>query len=126
MASEAHLHESAPISAATAAAPASRQVLDGELDLGSIGRALWRRRMWLLIATGLVAALTFVTVNLIFGGRQPTGAVRARRSVGSGPATGGATYSRPAGGQELFLRWPSRSLSMRLMSRLADLGECRT
>ncbi|MCC7346398.1 MAG: lipopolysaccharide biosynthesis protein [Variibacter sp.] len=65
MASEAHLHESAPIATATAAAPASRQVVDGELDLGSIGRALWRRRMWLLVATGLVAALTFVTVNLI-------------------------------------------------------------
>ena len=38
---------------------------DGELDLGAVGRALMRKRWWVLGPALAVAALTFVGVNLI-------------------------------------------------------------
>jgi polysaccharide biosynthesis transport protein len=38
---------------------------DGELDLGAVGRALWRKRLWILGPTLLVALLAFVGVNLL-------------------------------------------------------------
>ena len=36
-----------------------------ELDLGAVGRALMRKRLWVIAPTLVVAALTFVTVNVI-------------------------------------------------------------
>src|SRR6476660_2413641 len=38
---------------------------DGELDLGAVGRALARKKWWVLGPALAVAALTFVGVNLI-------------------------------------------------------------
>src|SRR3954453_5694942 len=38
---------------------------DGELDLGAVGRALMRKKWWVLGPALAVAALTFVAVNLI-------------------------------------------------------------
>src|SRR4029079_2913268 len=38
---------------------------DGELDLGAVGRALARKKWWVLGPAIAVAALTFVGVNLI-------------------------------------------------------------
>jgi uncharacterized protein involved in exopolysaccharide biosynthesis/Mrp family chromosome partitioning ATPase len=38
---------------------------DGELDLGAIGAALWRRRWWVLLPTLAVAAIAFVGVNMV-------------------------------------------------------------
>ena len=38
---------------------------DGELDLGAVGRALVRKKWWVLGPALLVAALTFVGVNLV-------------------------------------------------------------
>src|SRR6516225_1667027 len=38
---------------------------DGELDLGAIGAALWRRRWWVLLPTLAVAAIAFVGVNVV-------------------------------------------------------------
>src|ERR1041385_5744814 len=38
---------------------------DGELDLGAVGRALVRRKWWVLGPALAIAALTFVGVNLI-------------------------------------------------------------
>src|SRR3954463_15020907 len=38
---------------------------DGELDLGAMGRALTRKKWWVLGPALAVAALTFVGVNLI-------------------------------------------------------------
>ena len=38
---------------------------DGELDLGAVGRALVRKKWWVLGPALAVAALTFVGVNLI-------------------------------------------------------------
>src|SRR6478672_12839802 len=38
---------------------------DGELDLGAVGRALMRKKWWVLGPALAVAALTFVGVNLI-------------------------------------------------------------
>src|SRR4051794_1558350 len=38
---------------------------DGELDLGAVGRALTRKKWWVLGPALAVAALTFVSVNLI-------------------------------------------------------------
>src|SRR5947208_8231463 len=38
---------------------------DGELDLGAVGRALTRKKWWVLGPALAVAALTFVGVNLI-------------------------------------------------------------
>jgi uncharacterized protein involved in exopolysaccharide biosynthesis/Mrp family chromosome partitioning ATPase len=38
---------------------------DGELDLGAVGRALWRKKLWIVGPAILVALLTFVAVNLI-------------------------------------------------------------
>ncbi|MGE0752782.1 MAG: GumC family protein [Variibacter sp.] len=38
---------------------------DGELDLGAVGRALWRKKLWIIGPAILVALLTFVAVNLI-------------------------------------------------------------
>jgi succinoglycan biosynthesis transport protein ExoP len=36
-----------------------------ELDLGAVGRALWARKLWVIVPTLLVAALTFAAVNVI-------------------------------------------------------------
>ena len=38
---------------------------DGELDLGAVGRALWRKRLWIAGPALLAAAIAFVGVNLI-------------------------------------------------------------
>src|SRR3954469_7390105 len=38
---------------------------DGELDLGAVGRALVRKKWWVLGPALAIAALTFVGVNLI-------------------------------------------------------------
>src|SRR5262245_40189785 len=38
---------------------------DGELDLGAVGRALVRKKWWVLGPALAVAALTFVGVNLL-------------------------------------------------------------
>ena len=38
---------------------------DGELDLGAVGRALWRKRLWIAGPTLLAAIMAFVGVNLI-------------------------------------------------------------
>src|SRR3954449_7266028 len=38
---------------------------DGELDLGAVGRALVRKKWWVIGPALAVAALTFVGVNLI-------------------------------------------------------------
>src|SRR4051812_234557 len=38
---------------------------DGDIDLESMGRALWRRRMWILIPTLAVFVLSFIAVQLI-------------------------------------------------------------
>jgi polysaccharide biosynthesis transport protein len=38
---------------------------DGELDLSAIGRALWRKKWWILLPTLGVAAAAFVGVNLL-------------------------------------------------------------
>ena len=38
---------------------------DGELDLGAVGRALVRKKWWVLGPAIAVAALTFVGVNLL-------------------------------------------------------------
>ena len=40
------------------------QAID-ELDLGALGRALWRRRRWIIGLTLLAAGLAFIAVNLI-------------------------------------------------------------
>lgn len=39
--------------------------ITGDLDLGAIGRALARKRRWIIIPTLLAAALSVITVNLI-------------------------------------------------------------
>jgi succinoglycan biosynthesis transport protein ExoP len=39
--------------------------LDGELDFGAVGRALWRKRFWVLVPAALVAVLAFAAVNII-------------------------------------------------------------
>src|SRR5262245_4248747 len=36
-----------------------------ELDLGAVGRALMRKKLWVIMPTLVVAALAFVTVNLV-------------------------------------------------------------
>jgi uncharacterized protein involved in exopolysaccharide biosynthesis len=38
---------------------------DGELDFRAIGRALWRRKLWVLLPAVLVALLTFVAVSVM-------------------------------------------------------------
>jgi tyrosine-protein kinase Etk/Wzc len=38
---------------------------DGELDLGAVGRALWRKKWWVLIPALVVAVVTFIGVNRI-------------------------------------------------------------
>lgn len=40
-------------------------VLDGELSLGLVGRALWRNKRWIIGPVLIVTALAFVGVNLI-------------------------------------------------------------
>ena len=40
------------------------QALD-ELDLGALGRAIWRRKRWIIVLTVAAAAIAFVAVNLI-------------------------------------------------------------
>ena len=38
---------------------------DGELDLGAVGRALWRKKLWVLGPAAIVALVTFIGVNVI-------------------------------------------------------------
>src|SRR5689334_14651501 len=38
---------------------------EGELDLGAIGHALWRKKWWVLLPTLIVAATAFVAVNVV-------------------------------------------------------------
>lgn len=38
---------------------------EGELDFRAVGRAVWRKKLWILIPTLMVAALTFLAVNMI-------------------------------------------------------------
>src|SRR5579864_8581926 len=38
---------------------------ESELDLRALGRALWRKRWWIIVPTLLAATLAFVTVELI-------------------------------------------------------------
>lgn len=38
---------------------------DDELDFGAVGRALWRKKWWVIVPTLLVAALAFAGVNLV-------------------------------------------------------------
>src|SRR5262245_57537231 len=52
-----------PAEAAPAAKPAVD--LDGELDIRSLGRALWRRKRAIIIPTLIVAALTAVAVEVV-------------------------------------------------------------
>jgi len=44
---------------------ASNMATEGELDFRAIGRAVWRKKLWVLLPTIIVAALTFLGVNLI-------------------------------------------------------------
>jgi uncharacterized protein involved in exopolysaccharide biosynthesis len=55
--------EPQPQSVSTAANPAVDE--DGELDIRSLGRALWRRKRVILIPTIIVAALTAVAVEVV-------------------------------------------------------------
>jgi uncharacterized protein involved in exopolysaccharide biosynthesis len=57
-----------PRPVAAAYKPAVRSAapsIAGDLDLGAIGRALARKRRWIIIPTLLAAALSVITVNLI-------------------------------------------------------------
>src|SRR5262245_34651702 len=49
------------------AAPTARPAVDadGELDIRSLGRALWRRKRVILLPTIIVAILTAVTVEVV-------------------------------------------------------------
>jgi uncharacterized protein involved in exopolysaccharide biosynthesis len=38
---------------------------EGELDLGALGRALWKKRRWIAIPTILAALVAFVAVNML-------------------------------------------------------------
>lgn len=38
---------------------------EGELDLGALGRALWKKRRWIVIPTILAALVAFVAVNML-------------------------------------------------------------
>src|SRR5438477_10345433 len=38
---------------------------EGELDLAALGRALWRKRRWIVIPTIIAAFLAFVIVNML-------------------------------------------------------------
>ena len=44
---------------------ANTAIEDGELDLGAVGRALWRKRLWIVGPALLAALIAFVGVNLI-------------------------------------------------------------
>ncbi|MBN8957611.1 MAG: lipopolysaccharide biosynthesis protein [Rhizobiales bacterium] len=46
-------------------APDTEIPSDGELDLGAVGRALWRKKLWVIGPALLVALLTFVAVNMM-------------------------------------------------------------
>jgi succinoglycan biosynthesis transport protein ExoP len=54
----------APVGA-VAPSVATPDVASDELDLGAVGRALMSKKLWVIIPTLLVAALTFAAVNLI-------------------------------------------------------------
>ena len=41
------------------------EAVEGELDLAALGRALWRRRRWIVLPTLLAALLAFVVVNML-------------------------------------------------------------
>lgn len=53
-----------PITDRPAVRPAAPSIA-GDLDLGAIGRALARKKRWIIIPTLLAAALSVITVNLI-------------------------------------------------------------
>src|SRR5688500_10000540 len=38
---------------------------DGELDLGVVGRALWRKKWWVIVPAFVVAITSFIGVNLM-------------------------------------------------------------
>src|SRR4051794_17753361 len=38
---------------------------DGELEIGAVGHALWRKKWWVILPTVIVAALAFGAVNLL-------------------------------------------------------------
>ena len=39
--------------------------VDNDIDLGQVGRSLWQKRLWILLPTLIVGALTFLAVNMI-------------------------------------------------------------
>ena len=41
------------------------EAADGELDLGAVGRALGRKKLWVLAPAAIVALVTFIGVNLV-------------------------------------------------------------
>src|SRR5688572_8834445 len=45
--------------------PSSDMGADGELDLGVVGRALWRKKWWVIVPAFVVAVATFIGVNLM-------------------------------------------------------------
>jgi tyrosine-protein kinase Etk/Wzc len=45
--------------------PGPQAASDGELDIGAVGRVLWRKKWWVLIPALIVAVVTFIGVNLI-------------------------------------------------------------
>jgi polysaccharide biosynthesis transport protein len=45
--------------------PAVQHAQDGELDFRAVGRALWRRKFWILVPALVVAGLTIVAVSLM-------------------------------------------------------------
>ncbi len=47
-----------------ASRPAVVQTVD-ELDVGALGRSLWRKKLWIVGLTLVAAGLAFVAVNLI-------------------------------------------------------------
>src|SRR5262245_53335970 len=46
-------------------APDSDVASDGAFDLGAVGRALWRKKWWLLIPGLVIAGVTIIGVDLI-------------------------------------------------------------
>jgi uncharacterized protein involved in exopolysaccharide biosynthesis/Mrp family chromosome partitioning ATPase len=45
--------------------PSRGVATDGDLDLGAVGRTLWRKKWWVLIPALVVGIVTFIGVNLI-------------------------------------------------------------
>ena len=57
--------KSEPVAPKAAPAPVMAAFAPSELDLRTIGRALWRRRNWIVIPTILAAAISMGIVNLV-------------------------------------------------------------